>query len=70
RTAQLRDAAVAAEGLGYDHLLQEFEAEPYGEDRVAADAESRSCWAARSTLPDVGSAIDRHLAAVEEALEP
>lgn len=68
RTADLRDAAVAADGPTYDRLLRGFRTAPYGEDRVAADGGSRGCWAANSDLPLVESAIEEHLTAIEDAL--
>lgn len=68
RSQQLRDLALAADGPAYDELRARFDAAPYGEDRAAADAESRSCWADRTGLPSVDAEVGAWLAALEAAL--
>lgn len=68
RSEHLRDLAVAADGPAYDTLRARFDVAPYGEDRVAADAESRACWADRSGLLAVEGEVRTHVAAIEQAL--
>lgn len=68
RSERLRDLALAADGPGYDSLRAQYDAAPYGEDRAAADAESRSCWADRTGLLSVDAEVALRLAALEGAL--
>lgn len=68
RSERLRDLALAADGPGYDSIRAQYDAAPYGEDRAAADAESRACWADRTGLLSVETEVAARLAALETAL--
>jgi hypothetical protein len=68
RTRQLRDLAVVADGTAYDALRMRFSAAPYGEDRVAADAESQVCWAEETSLLGAPERVASLLAGLEAAL--
>jgi hypothetical protein len=68
RTAALAELAEAADGPGFDAALARFDAAPYGEDRAAADAESRPCWAAATPYAAAPAAVDAAVAALQAAL--
>lgn len=68
RTAALREVALAAAGTAYDELRAMWSPAPYGEDRAAADAESRACWAAHTPLLAVPDEVAARLADLEHAL--
>ncbi|MGH8906731.1 MAG: hypothetical protein ACRD0K_09490 [Egibacteraceae bacterium] len=44
RTDQLSELVTSRTGLQYDALRDRFRPQPYGEDRLAADAATRQCW--------------------------
>ncbi len=69
RTVALLQVAEAREGTTYDELRDRYSRAPVGEDRVAADAESRPCWAERTGLLTAPSELEGHLDALEAALQ-
>jgi hypothetical protein len=63
RTQRLAETATGAAGGAYDDLVSSFGRDPYGEDRVTADAADRGCWQEHS---EVARAPDEVRARVEE----
>ncbi|CAN5381847.1 hypothetical protein BH23ACT9_BH23ACT9_30020 [soil metagenome] len=68
RTVQLQQLALVADGTAYDELRARFELAPFGEERVAADAEARSCWARHTGVPETAAGIEDRVADLQKAL--
>ncbi len=69
RTATLADLATAGSGGDYDAQRAAFAADPYGEDRLAADAADRPCWTAESVLATAAGGITARVEALEALLQ-
>lgn len=69
RSRALQEVARGATGEVYDARLAEFTAEPYGEDRLAADAATRPCWAEQSELARTAASVTTEVQALEALLQ-
>lgn len=69
RTRALQEVATGGSGDVYDARLAEFTADPYGENRLAVDADTRSCWADQSELARTAVGITPEVQALEALLQ-
>ncbi|MGI9017868.1 MAG: hypothetical protein ACR2HR_12315 [Euzebya sp.] len=68
RTRQLQETAENRQGAVFDQLHDRFRRAPFGEDRAAADAEARACWARRTDLLQTQDTVADLLADLDSAL--
>lgn len=69
RTRTLEASATSATGAQYDQQRAAFAADPYGQDRLAADAADAECWAEHSVLAQAAAGIRDQVAALEALLQ-
>lgn len=68
RSRALSALATGSSGAEHDAQLATFDAEPYGEDRLAADAADRPCWRQSSVLAQSADGVRGQVAALESLL--
>lgn len=69
QTRELAQTATSSGGSEFDQLLEQFQADPYGEDRLAVDAADRECWARESTLAQAAAGITEQVETLEALLQ-
>jgi len=69
RSRRLAELATSAGGSEFDARRAEFTDQPYGEDRLAADAADRGCWAERSRLAGAAAGIRNQVETLEALLQ-
>lgn len=68
RSRALGALATGSSGERYDAQLAAFDADPYGEDRLAADTADRPCWQQSSVLAQAAEGVRAQVAALESLL--
>lgn len=63
RSTMLAQTATSTGGAAYDELRDRFRPQPYGQDRLTADAADRACWSEHSP---VAPATTQARAAIEQ----
>lgn len=69
RTETLAGLATSGQGGAYDEQRTAFAADPYGGDRLAADAADRPCWAEHSILATAAAGITAQVETLESLLQ-
>jgi hypothetical protein len=69
-TRELAASATSAGGTEYDQLIATYAADPFGEDRLAADAADRDCWGRESVLARAAAGIRTQVETLESFLQP
>lgn len=70
RARNLAALANSDSGALYDAFRDAFEQQPYGEDRLAADAGDRPCWQRASVVARAGVRVREDVARIEALLNP
>ena len=73
RTRELRSLVRDRRGQEFDELRDAYRQDPYGTGELLGVLDARAargCWAAASEAPVLLTALDEHVAALEEALDP
>jgi hypothetical protein len=69
QTRELAASATSGGGGTFDELLERYQADPFGEDRLAVDATDRECWARQSTLAQAAAGIRQQVETLEALLQ-